>query len=157
MKKRFVTLFFALLVVISATFVEAADVPSFYQVGGRHLTFTGKEIGKYKPMRVYGYDCDIDLDEDFAEQYLSDLMNHYNFEPIGHYINDFTRGRARLYERWIFVYTGSKSISTFEHKNVEKLKSPYYCNLVVGRSKDWNTGITHFSVWIANGLTYGED
>ena len=154
MKKFLATFLLALAIAIPATFAEAADVPDFYQIGGRNLTFTGKEIGKNKPMRVYGYDCSVDLNENFAEQFMNNLSN---FRLIGHYVNDYRRGQAKIWERWIFVYTGSKSPATFEHKNVKDRKNPYYCQLVVSRSKDWNTEITHFAVYVANGLTYGGD
>lgn len=111
---------------------------------------------KKKPLRVYGYDCSIDLKENFAEQYIGNLSN-YGFQLIGHYVNDYRRGQARLFERWVFIYNGSKRVAKFEHKNIQDRKNPYYCHLVVGRSKDWQSGITHFSIKIADGLTYGED
>ena len=154
MKKFFSVLLFALAIAISTTLAEAADVPGFHQFGGDYLTFTGKEIGKYNPMRIYGYDCNIDLNEDFAEQFMRTLVNNYDFQFVDHYVKDYRRGQAKMWEYWIFEYTGSKNISTFEHKDK---KNRYYCNLVVSRGKNWQTGITHFSIKIANGLTYGED
>lgn len=157
MKNFFLPLILAFAILIPTVQAQAADVPGFYQFGRAYLTFTGKEIGKYQPMRVYGYDCDIDLNEEFAEIYMGTLIKKYNFKLIGHYINDYRRGQAKLYEHWVFKYNGSKSVSTFEQKNYADMKNSYYCNLVVGRSKDWNAGITHFSIRIANGLTYGED
>lgn len=144
------------VVIVSFTKVEAADVPGFYQVGSKYLTFTGREDTR-KGCRVYGYDCDVDLQENFAERFMYSLIKNYNFRLIGHYVNDYRRGQAKYYERWVFVYTGSKRVSTFEHKNMADRKNPYYCHLVVGRSKDWNSGITHFSIRISYDLSYGED
>ena len=156
MKKFLLLLMFAVAILIPTAQVSAADVPGFYQVGSRYLTFTGRE-DTGNGFRVYGYDCDIDLEEDFAEQYMRALVNNYDFEFVDSYVNDYRRGQAKLYERWIFDYTGSKRVSTFQHKNIQDRKNPYYCHLVVGRSKDWNSGITHFSIRVAYGLTYGED
>ena len=146
----------ALIILIPSVQAQAADVPGFYQVGEGYLTFTGREDTS-KGHRVYGYDCSVDLNENFAEQYMQALINNYNFRLIGHYVNDHRRSSATLYERWIFAYTGSKSVSSFEHKNIQDLKNPYYCHLVVGISNNWQTGIRHFSIRIAYGLTYGED
>ena len=156
MKKLLTVLLFALAIALPVTFAEAADVPGFYQVGGKYLTFTGREDTS-NGFRVYGYDCDIDLNENFAEQYMRALMNNYNFRLIGHYVNDYRRGQAKFYERWVFAYTGSKNVSKFQHKNIQDRKNPYYCHLVVGVSKDWQSEITHFSIRVAYGLTYGED
>lgn len=139
------------------TNVKAADVPDFYQIGGQGLSFTGKEIGKNQPRRIYGYDCDVDLNRVLAERYIGLLLRNYDFQMVDHYVNDYRKGQAKLYERWIFIYTGSKSVSTFVHKNPANLKNPYYCHLIVGVSKDWQAGVTHFSVWVADGLTYGGD
>lgn len=157
MKKFLLLILLTAAILVPVAQAQAADVPGFFQVGGHYLTFTGKELGKNEPRRTYGYDCSIDLKENFAEEYMQNLVNNYNFRLIGHYVNDFRRGQAKLYERWVFAYTGSKRVSTFKHKNVQDLKNPYYCQLVVGRSKNWQTNITHFSVWVAYGLTYGED
>ena len=49
MKKFFVLCMLAFAMLIPTAVVEAADVPSFYQIVGRYLTFTGKEVGKKKP------------------------------------------------------------------------------------------------------------
>ena len=154
---------FMLIVAVIAIFsvipmhnVFAASVPGFFQVGGKYLTFTGRENTK-KGYRVYGYDCSVDLNEQFAERYLNALIKQYNFKIIGHYVNDYRRGQARLWERWVLQYTGSERISTFVHKNIQNRKNPYYCHLVVSRGKDWNSEITHFAIYVSNGLGYGED
>ena len=136
MKKFLTVLLFALAISLPATLAEAADVPGFHQVGGRHLTFTGRE-NTGKGARVYGYDCSVDLKESFAEQYL--------------------RALVKLWDRWVLKYKGSKYASTFVHKNPANLKNPYYCHMVVSRSKDWNRGITHFAIYVTNNLSYGED
>lgn len=36
-------------------------------------------------------------------------------------------------------------------------KRTYNANLVIGRHKNWQRETTHFSIRIANGLTYGDD
>lgn len=156
MKKFLTVLLFALAISLPVTFAEAADVPGFHQVGGRHLTFTGRE-NTGKGARVYGYDCSVDLKENFAEQYLRALVSNYDFVMIDHYVNDYRRGQAKLWDRWVLKYKGSKYASTFVHKNPANLKNPYYCHMVVSRSKDWNRGITHFAIYVTNNLSYGED
>ncbi len=153
--KKILMLVLAVFLIVPIAKAQAADVPSFYQVGGRYLNFTGRENTK-KGYRVYGYDCSVDLNEDFAEQYLSSLAN-YGFRFVDHYVNDYRRGQAKLFERWVFVYTGSKRVSNFEFMNHEDMKHPYYGHLVVGRSKNWQTGITYFSVYLSYDLTYAED
>ena len=157
--KKFLLVFGLILslTAISSAKVGAEDVPDFLEVDESLLTFTGKEVGRNQPKCTYGYDCDIDFDSDIVETYMDDLVSLYDFRLIGHYVNDYRRGQAKLYERWIFVYTGSKRVATFEHKNIQDRKNPYYCQLVVGRSRDWTTEITPFSVHVANGLTYGGD
>ena len=154
--KKFLMLVLAFVIFIPTIQAKAADVPGFYQVGGNYLTFTGRE-DTGKGYRAYGYNCSVDLSENFAERYMNALINSYNFRLIGHYVNDYRRGQAKLFERWIFAYNGSKRVSTFQHKNIQDRKNPYYCHLVVGRSKNWQAGTTHFSVLISYGLTYGED
>ena len=151
MKKFLLPLMLAVAILIPAAQTQAADVPGFYQVGGRYLTFTGRE-GTGNGYRVYGYDCSVDLNEDFAEEFMSSLSN---FRLVGHFVNDY-KGKAKSRECWIFVYTGSKNVSKFEYKNMRDRKT-YYGHLVVGRSKNWQTDITHFSIRVAYGLTYGED
>ena len=155
--KKFLTMFlFVLAFTLPATFAEAADVPGFYQVGSRYLTFTGRENINNKGYRAYGYDCSVDLNENFAERYIQALTNNFNFKLIGHYVNDYRKTSATLYEHWVFVYTGSKNVSTFNAKDYQH-KQNYYCQLCVGRSNNWQTGIRHFSIRVAYGLTYGED
>ena len=151
------------LVVILMTFVfapisqtEAAMVPGFHQLGRNYLSFTGRE-DTTKGYRVYGYDCSVDLNENFAERYLNALVNNYNFRIIDKYANDYRRGQAKLWEVWVLEYIGSERVSAFVHKNIQNRKNPYYCHLVVSRSKDWNTGITHFSIRVSYDLDYGED
>ena len=144
----------AFAILIPSLQAQAADVPGFYQFGGRHLTFTGREDETSKGYRVYGYDCSVDLDEEFAEQFMNSLSN---FRLVGHFVNDYRRGQAKLNESWVFEYTGSKRISKFELFNYADLHNPYYCHLNVSRRKDWNSEITHFAIRVAYGLTYGED
>ena len=98
------------------------------------------------------------MNENFAEQYMRALINNYNFRLIGHYVNDYRKQPSvTLYETWVFTYTGSKRVSKFQHKNIQDRKNPYYCHLVVGISNNWQTGIRHFAIRVAYGLTYDED
>lgn len=46
--KKILMLVLSVFLIVPMVKAQAADVPSFYQVGGRYLTFTGKEIGKKK-------------------------------------------------------------------------------------------------------------
>ena len=153
MKKFLIPLLLIVAIMMSTAIVEAADVPGFYQVGGRYLTFTGKEVDKKKAMRVYGYDCSVDLREDFAEQFMNSL---YNFRLVGHYFNDYIKTSAETFEYWVFVYTRGKNVSTFVQRDYQR-KRDYNAHLVVGRHKNWQRETTHFSIKIANGLTYGDD
>ena len=157
MKKFLAVFLLSLTIALPAAFAEAADVPGFYQVGGKYLTFTGREDITGKGYRAYGYDCSVDLNENFAERYMQALTNNFNFRLIGHYVNDYRKTSATLYETWIFAYTGSKNVPTFQHKNIQDRKNPYHCHLVVGRSNNWQTDIRHFAIRVAYGLTYGED
>ena len=156
MKQFLLPILLAFALLVPTVQVQAADVPDFYQVGERYLTFTGRENTR-KGARVYGYDCSVDLKESFAEQYLRALVSNYGFVIIDHYVNDYRRGQAKLWDCWVLKYKGSKYASTFVHKNPANLKNPYYCHMVVSRSKDWNRGITHFAIYVTNNLSYGED
>ena len=157
MKKFLLPMLLALAILIPSAQVQAADVPGFYQFGGSYLEFTGREDEHNKGYRVYGYACSVDLDEDFAERYMQNLLSNYNFRLVDYFVNDYRRGQAKLRESWVFEYTGSKRVSEFELFNYADLHNPYYCHLNVSRYKDWNSEITHFSIRIAYGLTYGED
>ena len=129
MKKLFSVFVLAVLLmaVVPMEQVSAAGVPGFFQVGGNYLTFTGREDSS-KGYRVYGYDCDVDLRENFAEQYVNALVNNYNFRVIDHYVNDYRRGQAKMWDRWVLRYVGSGNVPTFVHKNPANLKNPYYLN-----------------------------
>ena len=82
MKKFLLPMLLTFALLVPTVQVQAADVPGFHQVGGRHLTFTGRENTK-KGARVYGYDCSVDLKESFAEQYLRALVSNYGFVTVG--------------------------------------------------------------------------
>lgn len=66
MKQFLLPILLAFALLVPTVQVKAADVPDFYQVGGRHLIFTGRK-NTTKGARVYGYDCSVDLKESFAE------------------------------------------------------------------------------------------
>ena len=155
MKKFLVPLLLALALLLPTAISEAADVPDFRSVAGNNVTFTGKEVTGSGYV-VYGYDCSVDMNENFAEQYMRSLMNNYPFYYSDHFLNDYRKTSAELFENWIFGYSGSKNISTFAMKD-HKTKTVYRAHLVVRRHPNWQNGITHFAIYIANGLTYGGD
>ena len=149
--EKVLMLVLAVFLIVPIANAQAADVPSFYQVGGRYLTFTGRENAAN--LRTYGYNCNVDLNENFAEHFMSSLSN---FQMVGHYFNDYRRTSAETFEYWVFVYTGSKYAPSFIQKDYHK-RQTYNAHLVVGRHKNWQRGTTHFSIKLSNGLTYGED
>ena len=155
MKKFLLPMLLALAILIPSAQVQAADVPGFYQVGGRYLTFTGREDNG-NGYRVYGYDCSVDLNEDFAERYMLALVNNYGFQFIGYFVNDYRRNSAEMFESWMFAYGGYKDVAVFIEKD-RRNKQNYPANLVVRRHKNWQRETTHFSIKVAYGLTYGED
>lgn len=77
--KKFLMLALAVFLIVPIAKAQAVDVPGFYQVGKNYLDFTGRE-NTGKGYRVYGYDCSVDLNENFAEMYMSALINNYNFQ-----------------------------------------------------------------------------
>lgn len=157
MKKFLLPLLLALAILIPAAQTQAADVPGFYQFGGKYLTFAGGQDLRADGYRTYVYNFDIDLNEDFAERYIQHLLRNYNFRLIDHTVQEYTLGQSKMFENWFLVYTGSKRVSKFEALNIDDLHNPYYCHLKVGRSKDWEAERAYFSIAVAYGLTYGED
>ena len=155
MKKFLLPLMLAFAILIPSIQAQAADVPGFHQVGGRHLTFTGRE-DTGNGYRVYGYDCSVDLNEEFAEIYIVALVNNFGFQPIAYFANEYRNNQAKLTEYWMFAYGGYKDVAVFVQRD-RRNKQDYPANLVVRRYKDWQRGITHFSICVAYGLTYGED
>ena len=129
---------------------QAVDVPNFAQVGGNYLRFTGREDAYSKGYVCYGYDCSVDLKENFAEQFMNYLVQNCHFQFAGHDFKDYIRTSAETFEYWQFNYVGSRYVAPFQ-----KRKKTIPCHLEVGRHKNFQTGITHFSIRIASGLTYG--
>lgn len=153
MKKFFTMLLLTLAIALPARFAEAADVPGFYQFGSDYLYSRGIENSTGK--RSYKYGCSVDLNENFAEQYVRYVTTNYDFELTGHYFNDYRRTSLETFEWWILIYTGSKDPYTFT-QNI-KHNQNYNANLVVCRHKNWEREDTRFYIKVANGLTYGED
>lgn len=134
----------------------SADVPDFAQFGGSYLKFTGKENssnsrGNYV---VYGYDCSVDLQENFAEQFMNYLVQNFPFQFITHEHKKYP-SLAKVRDHWYFKYVGSKGVPTFDALKPGSAKSFIPCHLNVVRRKDFQSGITHFSIRIARGLSYG--
>lgn len=154
--KRFLIVFLlAFVVSIPTAIVKAADVPSFYNVGDRYLTLTDRE-DTAKGYRLYTYECDVNLTEDFAEQFTQILVSKYHFRLNAHFVNDYEKDQSAVFETWCFIYTGSKQISQFDTTNYEDMQT-YSANLLFFKNKDWQTGKTIFWLYVADGLTYAED
>lgn len=157
MKKIFLSILIAIAVLLPTIAVEAADVPSFYKIGGSHFYLTiNDRSGTEKGYRYYGYECEVDLNENFAEKFIETLVNDYNFRLIAHYVNDYRDYQLSLSDTWIFIYTGTKKIPLFDTKNYEDMQI-YKGNLVISRKKNWEDESTRFYITIAKGLTYEED
>ena len=133
-----------------------ADVPDFGQFGSGYLSFTGRENSSNKRGNyvIYGYDCSVDLNENFAEQYMNYLVQNYPFQFIRHEYKEY-RTSATVRDHWYFRYTGSKNVRTFDALKPGSATSFVPCHLEVSRSKNFQTGVTHFAIFIVNGLTYG--
>ena len=147
--KKFLMPVLAVVLIASITKAQAADVPDFSLFGNGYLEFTGREV-THKGYICYGYDCSVDLNENFAEQFMNYLVQNCGFQYAGHDFKDFTRTSAETFEYWQFNYLGSKYVYQFQ-----KHKKSTPCHLEVGRHKNFQRGITHFSLRIANGLSYG--
>ena len=157
MKKFLIPLLLIVAIMMPTAIVEAADVPSFYKIGGKSFYATlNDKGGNEKGYRYYGYECEVDLNENFAEQFIKILINDFNFRQVTHFVNDYRDDQSTVFDTWVFTYTGSKKISTFNTTNYGDMKN-YKGHLVISRKKDWNAESTEFLIYIANGLTYEED
>ena len=143
---------------------ENYDIPSFRLIGGRNVTFTGQEGStRFSASRVYGYDCSMDLQQNFAQQFLRMLLQTQNFKLTDHTFQDFTDLPEEYitkttYETWYFTYTGSKKdIPLFSEANLDHPGDNYLrykAHLRFTESKDYYRGIVHFSIKVARRLTY---
>lgn len=154
--KKILTLVLAALIIFPAAAVQAADLPDFLQFGGSYLNFTGRENtsnsrGNYI---TYGYDCSVDLRKNFAEQYMNYLVQNFPFQFISHESKEY-KSSAKVRDYWYFRYVGSKNARTFDALRPGSAKSFVPCHLQIVRLKDFQSGITHFSIRIASGLSYG--
>ena len=123
---------FAFTIFIPTSQTLAADVPDFRQVAGNYVT-NGERVNSRKGYRIYGYNCPINLNENFAEQYIY-LLGQYGIVCIGHTANDFRRSSAQYIDKWFFNCRGLP--------------------MEVWRYKYFNEGRTSFSIRISNGLSY---
>ena len=133
-----------------------ADVPDFAQFGSGYLNFTGRENTSNKRgiYVTYGYDCSVDLRENFAEQFMNYLVQNYPFQFISHEYKEY-KTQAIVRDHWYFRYVGSKNARTFDALKPGSAKSFVPCHLQISRRKDFQSGIKHFSISIASGLSYG--
>lgn len=154
--KKFLLTMLAVLIIFPAAKAAAADVPNFAQFGGGYLSFTGRETtsnsrGNYI---TYGYDCSVDLRENFAEQFMNYLVQNYPFQFISHESKEY-KSSAKVRDYWYFRYVGSTNARTFDALRPGSAKSFVPCHLQFVRLKDFQSGVTHFSIRIASGLSYG--
>lgn len=166
---RVVTMLIAFIMAYSMLIVaeaEEADVPSFRKIAGRNVTFTGQEGGSYAQTRTYGYDCSMDLNQNFAQQFMSLLIKSQKFTLTDHDFRDYRKysestGVNRTYENWYFTYTGyKKDVPKFSEPNLDHPGDNYLryrAHLKVGVTKDYNVGKVHFSIKMSQRITYGGD
>ena len=133
MKKVFMICLLAFAVMIPTAIASAADVPDFRQVAGNYVR-DGERVQTKKGYRVYAYECSVDLNENFAEQYVQ-LLSQSGLSYAGHEANDWRRTSAQYLDKWYFYCRGQR---------VEFWRYKYF-----------NEGRTSFSVRISNGLSYG--
>lgn len=154
--KKFLLTMLAVLIIFPAAKAAAADLPDFAQFGSGYLNFTGRENSSNRRGNYvsYGYDCSVDLRENFAEQYMNYLVQNFPFQFIGHDSKEY-KASAAVSDYWYFKYVGSKNVRTFDALKHGSAKAFVPCHLQVSRRKDFQSGITHFSIRIASGLSYG--
>lgn len=149
MKKFLLTMLLAFAVMIPTTNVEAGDVPDFAQIGGNYVGFSGAE-NSTKGYILYTYTCNMENDRDLAEQFVRLVTSSYQFKLSGHYTQDFTKTSNTSWEHWYFDYRGSKYVVPFQRSNREV----YACHLEISKYRNGQTGVTHFSIRVADGLSY---
>ena len=149
MKKFFVPLLLAMLMLLPMAISEAADVPDFRTVAGNHVT-DDERVASKKGYNLYSYECDPDLKENFAERYVNLLLKNYPFHLVDHHTNEYPLSQYYI-ETWIFRYDGSKKISAFKMSNKGK---DYYCHLELNKYRHIDEETKSFAIRIANGLTY---
>ena len=136
MKKFLLPLFLAFAVLVPTLAVEAADVPSFSRVAGNYVPFKLKENNRKKGQRTYYYECSVNLQENFAEQYIN-LLTRSGLSYVGHKANDWRRTSSQYLEEWYFNCRGQR---------VRFWKYSYF-----------NEGRKVFSVTLPYSLTYEGD
>ncbi len=156
MKKIFAAVLATFAITFSFALAEAADVPAFRQVIGQNLKFAGTDGDVRNYNRSYVYTCSVGVQEQFAEQFVAAMIKNYSFKLTGHFVNDYRKTSAELFETWVLTYTGSKKVTPFVIENYANMYS-YKAHLVVRRFKRWSTGNTEFIVRLSNDLTYGDD
>ena len=126
---------FALLIP-TATVAEAGDIPEFLQVlpaARNYARYTGVE-DHHKGRRWYHYEWNVNLRENFGEQYVQ-ILKRNGCTVVDHRVDDWRRVNAQYIDVWILRFRGQK----FE----------------VWRYKYFNEGRTSFSVVVPYSLTYG--
>lgn len=148
--KKILMLALAVVLVLPIATAQAADVPNFLQVTGNYVTqIDGQNLSK-QGYRTYSYICSVDLRDNFAKQYVSLLLNNYDFKLIDHEFDDFIKTSAKTFEWWYFTYTGSKNV-TAAHEVI----GPAHWNVYVVEVKNYESGMKNFSIAVSYGLTYG--
>ena len=122
----------AFAILIPSLQAQAADVPDFRQVAGNYVT-DGERVNSRKGYYVYAYDCSLDLNQNFAAQYIN-LLRRSGCSLVGHEAKDFRRTSAQYVDKWYFRCRGQV---------VEFWQYQYF-----------DQGRISFSVRVGHGLTY---
>lgn len=150
----FALAFFSVMIFIPALGAEAADVPDFRQVAGRYVQFTNNvrwSRDSLGSQRHYNYRCSVDLNENFAEQWVNLVQRSGIFSIIAHDKKNFSSWSE---EKWYFIYKGSKkNVPTFN-----TWEQDYYkVHLSLIKRQKYDKGTTEFSINVAPRLTYAGD
>jgi len=63
----------AIALILPTAHAYAVDIPNFRRVAGNYVT-DGERVNSRKGYRVYAYDCSLDIQENFAEEYCNLLL-----------------------------------------------------------------------------------
>lgn len=149
MKKFFSAMFLAFVMIISTAAVEAADVPDFANFGRGYLGYSGAETST-KGYTAYTYTCNIENDTGMAEEFVRNVIAAYPFKLAGHYTQDYTQNSNTSWEHWYFTYKGNKYVAPFQRS----YREIYSCHLEISRYRNGQTGVSHFTIRVADGLSY---
>ena len=164
-KKFFVALILGLIEMSSQiVYAENYDIPSFRKIAGRNVTFTGHLTYDGVNSSSFGYKCSMDLEQDFAKQYVQAILNSRNFILTDHRFDDYRKHSSinQTFEHWYFTYVGSKkdvptfSVANLDHPGDNYLR--YKAHLSLIEQKNYIQGTVEFKVSYSRRLTWaGKD